>query len=207
MLEGTRWAVLNALKVWGRATVNQLADSVGVKPITVRHHLKTLSADGLITAEIERQHVGRPHYVYSLTEEAQNLFPQKYHMLAERLLEQLKDALPPEMVETFLDQIALAIAREVEPDLKALSLEERLAAVAQILSSEGYMARWERDADAIRVIEHHCPYYLISRDHPEICRIGETLMRAVLHADVTKDACLIDGDECCTFRIMPLKEK
>ncbi len=206
-MEGTRWAVLNALKVWGRATVNQLADSVGVKPITVRHHLKTLSAEGLITAEAERQHVGRPRHVYTLTEEAQSLFPHKYHMLAERLLEQLKDALPPEMVETLLDQIAVAIAQDIGPKLEQLSLEERLAAVAQILSSEGYMARWERDAGAIRVIEHHCPYYLISRDHPEICRIGETLMRTVLHAEVAKDSCLIDGDECCTFRITPLKEE
>lgn len=206
-MEGTRWAILNALKVWGRATVNDLADSAGVKPITVRHHLKTLSAEGLIVTESERQQVGRPHHIYSLTEKAQSLFPHKYHMLVERLLKQIKGALPPGMVETFLDQIGMAIAQEIGPELEHLSLEERLAAVSQILSSEGYMARWERDDDAIRVIEHHCPYYLISRDHPEICRIGETLMRTVLNADVSKDSCLVDGDECCTFLIVPLGEE
>jgi len=205
-MEGTRWAILNALKVLGRATVVQLADSVGVKPITARHHLNSLIASGLITVTAVRQRVGRPHHVYSLTDAAQSLFPQTYHMLAERLLEQLKDALPPETVTQMLDQIAMAIVKDIEPGLENRPLEERLAAVAQILSGEGYMAQWERDADAIRVIEHHCPYFLISRDHPEICRIGETLMRTVLHADVTRDACLINGDACCTFRITPLKE-
>ena len=86
-MRGTRQAVLETLKEHGRASVSDLAAAVGVKTVTVRHHLHTLQADGLVGVEEERQGVGRPRHIYSLTEAGQSLFPQKYHVLAERMLD------------------------------------------------------------------------------------------------------------------------
>ena len=85
-LHTTRRSVLEALRSAGTATVAQLAEMVGVKGITIRHHLNALLAEGLVDAEEKRQAVGRPIYMYRLTTEAENLFPQKYHQLVERLL-------------------------------------------------------------------------------------------------------------------------
>jgi len=48
-------------------TVNDLADLVGIKAITVRHHLNGLQADGLIAISEHRQSVGRPLHYYSLS--------------------------------------------------------------------------------------------------------------------------------------------
>jgi predicted ArsR family transcriptional regulator len=62
----TRQAIVRALKLRGHTTVNDLADLVGIKAITVRHHLNGLQADGLIEIREHRQSVGRPLHYYSL---------------------------------------------------------------------------------------------------------------------------------------------
>jgi predicted ArsR family transcriptional regulator len=62
----TRQAIVRALKLRGHTTVNDLADLVGIKAITVRHHLHSLQADGFIEMSEHRQSVGRPLHYYSL---------------------------------------------------------------------------------------------------------------------------------------------
>ena len=104
-MQGTRQEVLEALKERGRASVSDLAEAVGVKSVTVRHHLNALQADGLLDVQEERQPVGRPRHIYSLSEDGQSLFPQKYHVLVERMLDQLKDTSSVEVAELFLQQL------------------------------------------------------------------------------------------------------
>ncbi len=67
----TRQVILQALAAQGEATVAQLAEQAGVKAITVRHHLTSLDAAGLIARDSRRQPVGRPYYVFSLTAKGQ----------------------------------------------------------------------------------------------------------------------------------------
>lgn len=200
-MQATRRSVLEALKERGRASVSDLADAVGVKPITIRHHLNTLQAEGLVTTEEERQSVGRPRHIYSLTEAGQSQFPQKYHLLVERMLDQLKDTMPSNMVSQFLEQLAMQVADEVRPDLEALPVEDQLARLVDVLSSEGFMAQWERSGDTIRLTEYHCPYYFVGQRHPEVCTIDETIIRIALDANVMKRSCLLRGDQVCTFEV------
>lgn len=67
----TRRVILQTLAVRGEATVVELAEQAGVKAITVRHHLTSMNAAGLITRDSRRQPVGRPCYVFSLTAKGQ----------------------------------------------------------------------------------------------------------------------------------------
>jgi DeoR family suf operon transcriptional repressor len=155
-MRGTRQLILETLKEYGRATVSGLAGAVGVKEVTVRHHLNALQANGLVCVEAERQPVGRPRHVFSLTEAGQSLFPQKYHLLAERMLDQLKASMPPETVEVFLQQLATQMADEVRAEIERLPIEKQLARVVEVLSREGFMAQWKREGDTLRLTEHQC---------------------------------------------------
>src|SRR5512140_657216 len=88
-VQRTRREILNILKRKGRATLDELAQGVGLVPVTVRAHLNVLERDDLVKYEEVRGKVGRPYYVYSLTEEADALFPKTYHTLANRVLDSL----------------------------------------------------------------------------------------------------------------------
>ena len=198
-MTSTRDAVLEALKAAGRATVNQLAEKVGVKAVTVRHHLNVLLADGLVAIEERRQPVGRPIHVYYLTEKAENLFPQRYRALVERLLDQLKGQLPPEVFRQIIADLAMAIARDLQKELENLPPHERRERLIEVLAQEGFMAEWRHNGDTIELVEYHCPYYHVGQRHPEVCQIDETLIRIVVGTDVEKDKCLLTGDQVCTF--------
>jgi len=71
---------------------------VDINPISVRHHINRLEADGLVTSEEERHGVGRPRRLYFLTEKGRERFPTRYIRLTMRLLEQLKEAMPQPMI-------------------------------------------------------------------------------------------------------------
>ena len=57
MSNNTRNRVLRSLLLNQKRTVNELAESVDITPISVRHHVNKLEAERLIQSEEER----RPH--------------------------------------------------------------------------------------------------------------------------------------------------
>ncbi|NOQ40585.1 MAG: winged helix-turn-helix transcriptional regulator, partial [Anaerolineales bacterium] len=75
MSNNTRNRVLRTLLLNQRRTVNDLAEAVDINPISVRHHITKLEAEGLIQSEEERHGVGRPRLVYSLTNKGMEQFP------------------------------------------------------------------------------------------------------------------------------------
>jgi len=195
----TRRVVLDALRAAGQASINQLAESLGIKGITIRHHLAGLQAEGLVEVEEKRQSVGRPVHVYRLTDQAESLFPQKYHELVERLLDQVKQTFPPETVERLIASLAASVADDVKREFEHLPPEERQRRLIELLAREGFMARWRHTDEGLKLVEYHCPYYRVGQRHPEICRIDETLIRVAMNSEVSKEACLLSGDPACTF--------
>lgn len=87
----TRQRVLRTLLAQERCTVNDLALSVNINPISVRHHISKLEADGLVDFVEEKHGVGRPRRLYFLSEKGREQFPTRYLRLIIRLLEQLKN--------------------------------------------------------------------------------------------------------------------
>lgn len=72
----TRDIILHTIKQSPQSTVEELAGAADISPVTVRHHLNALQADGIIETASIRRKVGRPYYVYSLSEKGQELFPR-----------------------------------------------------------------------------------------------------------------------------------
>jgi predicted ArsR family transcriptional regulator len=90
----TREVILEEIKRTNGATVEELAGASDVSPVTVRHHLNTLQAEGLLETSSVRRKVGRPYYVYSLSPKGHELFPKRYVRLSSRLLDELRDRFP-----------------------------------------------------------------------------------------------------------------
>lgn len=197
----TRDLVLKTLLTRQRCTVNELAEAVGINPISVRHHVTKLEAEGLVTSEEVRHGVGRPRRLYFLTENGMEQFPTRYLRLTVRLLQQLKDTLPEKMVSDLFAQVADELVSDYasELDLDNLPLEERLDIVKELLGLEGFTIEWERKDDGYHILESSCPYYHIGQSHPEICAVDQTLISSVLSVPVEKIKCILNGDSNCTY--------
>jgi len=201
--QSTRDLILYTLKTTHQAKVDELADAVDVSPVTVRHHLNTLQADGLIEMTSVRRKVGRPYYIYSLSEKGHEIFPRKYVRLTNRLLEELKESLPPESLNGIFNGIAQKIIGEHKGQFEHLPFDERLAYLTTILRDEGFIVEWERDEDEYTLVEYSCPYYSVGDQHSEICGLDKDLMISILQTPVEQTTCILHGDETCQFTFSP----
>ena len=195
--------ILQTLLRKPKATINDLAEAVGINPISVRHHLTNLQMEGLIAAEEERHGVGRPRLVYSLTEEGMERFPTKYLRLTTRLLAQMKETMPGPVVAKLFNQIAEDLASEYTSQIQGLSMEERLEFVKELLAQEGFTVEWEKIGSEYQIHEISCPYYQIGIAHPEVCTVDQTLISKMLALPANKVQCILDGGTQCTYVVQP----
>ena len=202
-MSGTRELILNILKGRGQVTTAELAETLAISAVSVRHHLSALLADGLIRSSEVRHGVGRPHLAYTLTEAAQERFPAKYMRLSGRLLDELKASLPPQALEEMFTRMAEGMVAEYQSRLVGRSLEEKMDLLMELLGTEGFMAHWNRTGETISLTEYNCPYLHIGQRHPEVCAIDETVIRQVINANVVKTTCVLNGGDHCVFVITP----
>ncbi|HRA68783.1 MAG TPA: helix-turn-helix domain-containing protein [Caldilinea sp.] len=144
-MHAVRKHILEILKETGGATVAELAERLDMAPVSVRHHLDILQGDNLIrVGRVERTgSVGRPQQIYQLTDDAAELFPKNFALLAAGMVRQLKQLLPPEQVDAVFHALADKMAEEVNlTELETLPLAERLERVTAFLNERGYLARW-----------------------------------------------------------------
>ena len=199
--QSTRDAILHALKNASQLKVEDLAELANVSPVTVRHHLNSLQADGLLNVDSVRRKVGRPYYVYSLSEEGHELFPQKYVHLTNILLDEMKMRLPQQTVDDIFGSAVERIVARHRDKFESLNFEDRLTYLMGILSDEGFLARWELIGSEYHIIEYSCPYLSVSANHSEVCTLDKALIISVMQAPIKQHRCMLNGDECCQFSI------
>ncbi len=202
----TREKVLRTLLKNQRCTIHELAVAMDINPISVRHHLTKLEAEGFVTSEEERHGVGRPRRVYFLTEKGREYFPTRYMRLTLRLLKQLKQKLPQNMV----DQLFASMAKELIEDystrteIEGLSFEQRLELLSRFLSEEGFEIEWEKQGKVYHIREVSCPYLHVGLNHPEVCQVDQILISTLLNVPAQKIKCVLNGDNYCTYIVPTL---
>jgi predicted ArsR family transcriptional regulator len=199
--KSTRERVLQTLLAHQTCTINEIADAVEINPISVRHHITKLQADGLVDSAEQRHGVGRPRRIYFLTNEGRELFPTRYLRLTSLLLDQLKETVPQSVLDKVFTQIAESMAAKHVSDVDGLSIEQRLDLVKTLLNQEGFSVEWEKQGDTYQIHESNCPYFHIGQSHPEVCSVDMTLIHTLLAVPTEKVKCMLRGDSQCTYII------
>ena len=71
-MQDTRHRILRLLKLKGPLSADEMSQELKITYMGVRQHLTPLEHDGLIRHHREQRGIGRPTYVYSLTELGHN---------------------------------------------------------------------------------------------------------------------------------------
>ncbi|NUM44122.1 MAG: winged helix-turn-helix transcriptional regulator [Anaerolineales bacterium] len=200
-MTSTKDKIIQVILKHQKVTINDLAEIVGINPISVRHHILKLEGEGVVDSAEERHGVGRPRRVYFLTETGQEQFPTRYLRLTNRLLERVKENLPPEMVGQLFSQMGEDLADDIVSgqDVGLLPIEDRLDLLKDVLKDEGFQVEWERMEASYQIRELNCPYFHIGQNHREVCEVDQTLISKMLAVPATKIQCLLDGDNYCTY--------
>ncbi|MDQ3820853.1 MAG: ArsR family transcriptional regulator, partial [Acidobacteriota bacterium] len=107
--DSTRGRIVTMLPT-GACTVDELARSLELTDNAVRAHLTTLERDGLVKQKGVRRGFRKPHYTYTLSPEAEALFPKAYDVLLNQLITTLKARLPNENLEEILRDVGRSLA-------------------------------------------------------------------------------------------------
>jgi DeoR family suf operon transcriptional repressor len=201
MVTATRDIILRTLRTEGKCSVKDLAEAASVSPVSVRHHLASLQAQGLIAVEEMRHGVGRPRHMYSLTEQALELFPTRYLRLANRLIEEIKESMPEGKVLELFAAVAANMAEAYAKELKGLPLEARMQRLTEMLTDEGFDADYEEKEDAWVIRELSCPYLQVGLQHPEVCHVDHVFIATALSLPVERVSCLLRGDAHCAYKV------
>src|SRR5689334_25080253 len=112
--ESTRGQIVTILR-GAPATVEELASQLELTDNAVRAHLSTLERDGLVRQSGLRRGPRKPHFTYTLTAEADALFPKAYDALLNQLIVVLKTRLEPAEIEDVLREVGRALAADAAP--------------------------------------------------------------------------------------------
>jgi len=198
-LRGARGLVLIELKRAHRLTAKELATKLGLSLNAVRHHLKELEAEALV--EYERQHrgVGAPAFAYQLSAAGEALFPRRYEATLTELLDYVVEREGRATAVAVLEARYDALTQRLQNQLAGATPAQRMAAVAQLLSDEGYMA--EGSAETGTLIEHNCAIQAVAQRFPEICAAEARFLAAALGAEVDRHEHILSGCSACEYRV------
>ncbi|HEV7366384.1 MAG TPA: winged helix-turn-helix transcriptional regulator [Gemmatimonadales bacterium] len=198
---GIRGAILVELKKSRRLTAKDLAAKLAISLNAVRHHLKELEAEALV--EYERQHrgVGAPAFAYQLTSAGGELFPRRYEATLSDLLDHVVEREGRAGAVAALEARYAALTRRLQQELAGASPAERMAALARLLTDDGYMAEADASAGSGTLIEHNCAVQAVAERFPEICAAEARFLSAVLGAEVQRQEHILSGCSACEYRV------
>ncbi len=199
--KGLRGQILLELKRAQPLTTNELADRFAVSANAIRRHLKELEVEELVEHDREQRGQGAPTHAYHLTVTGEALFPKRYDEALTDVLAFVARTAGRQEVQRIFEQRFRTQAKRLRSDLTDATVEERLEAVADLLSREGFMAEWSADAGRVRIAEHNCALRTAAERFPEICAAEADFLRDVLQADVRRIAYIPDGCNSCEYAV------
>jgi DeoR family suf operon transcriptional repressor len=198
---GLRGAILLELKRARGSTAKDLASKLNVSLNAVRHHLKELETQALIEYERRHQGVGAPAFVYRLTPTAEALFPRRYEATLNELLDHVVEREGRAGAVSVLEARYASLTRRLQGELAGVAPTERLAAVARLLTEEGYMAEASATTSSGTLVEHNCAVQVVAERFPEICAAEARFLAAVLGAEVDRQEHILSGCSSCEYRV------
>ncbi len=198
MQSTTRQEILALLQRKGKVTVKDLSQELGITTTGIRQQLVALERDGLINYQEIRRGVGRPRFVYSLSEEAESLFPRSYDVLAEGLIAGLKAMGAAKKLAAIFSKMAEARAARYIQRTEGKSLLDRVVETVRILEETGTPADWEETPGQYLIHVRSCPYPRVARHHPEVCDLEIEFVARLLGAKVAVTQHAFDGHDHCT---------
>jgi DeoR family suf operon transcriptional repressor len=193
--------VLRQLKRAQPLTAKALAEKLGVSANAIRHHLKELEAETLVTYGREQRGVGAPTFAYRLSPQGEALFPKRYEQTLTELLDRVAERQGRAATTALLEDLYSDLTRRLQVELEGVAPEARLTAVARVLSEAGYMAEADAAGGAFRLAEHNCAIKSVAERFPEVCAAEAKFLQTVLAASVERTSHIVDGCNACEYAI------
>ena len=190
----------------GEATVAEIAGELGMNQANIRRHLEVMRAESLIDVTIRRHEIGRPSYVYRLTERAEEMNAH-YPRLVNRMVRRI-GALPDggkELLSQVFDGVADDIAGVYRSQVNGATVRERVMQTSEALKDEGIVDHWRRDDDGYHLMNTTCPYRKAAELTDAPCNADHRTVELLVGAPVEQVSRMVDGQAMCEYVVRDIQ--
>lgn len=203
--EGTRGRIIEELALAPR-TARDLAKKLGIQESAARGHLERLEDRGLVVPTFHREGVGRPRKRYLLTSEGQDLFPRRYELLLDSVIEELLAREGEGYVSALFAESARRMARQIARKVPASGTARvRAQALVGALNELGFRSAVEEsDAGALRINRTNCVFRHTALTHSYLlCEVFDKYLTEELlgHVGIDLQESITRGGMRCTHLI------
>ena len=204
----TRARIARLILENGPVTAASLGSSLGLTPAAVRRHLDHLLHEGMIETRLARVYGnrgrGRPARMFAITDAGRSAFEHAYDDLASSALRFLEEQAGPEAVTEFARRQVAELERRYRPVVASAPLAERVRALAEALSVDGYAASASAGpgpSAGEQLCQHHCPVAHVAAEYPQLCEAETEAFGRLLGTPVQRLATIAHGDGICTTHV------
>lgn len=197
----TRGKIVATLRERGSASAADLATLFGLSPNAVRQQLVVLERDGLVAETSVRRGPTKPTIEFSLTPEADKLFPQQYDRMLSAVLREVKAKYGQDGIDHIFDGIARRAVEKTATKVTAPETGGRVEQLVGVLREGGVVAEYSLIDGGFMLTEHNCPYSDVVGEHPEVCSVIHQVLDETIGGEHVQIESLRNGGKSCKFEL------
>jgi len=197
----SRGRIAAALRRRRYASAADLASELELSPNAIRQHLAGLQREGLVSERPVRRGKTKPTYEFSLTPEGERLFPQRYDLLLNAVLREVRSVAGEGVVREVFERMGRRSAEKISERMENVHGENRVGALVDLLREHGVEADYSADGSTYLISEHNCPYAETVKEHPQVCSLIHSVLGELFPEGSRQTESLATGGEACRFEI------
>lgn len=199
----TRRRIIMILKKNGEMGVEDLSKEIGITAMGVRQHLLILERNGIVEYVTKKQGVGRPGFIYKLTESAENLFPKNYQNLALDILTDMEEREGRgKIMEIFKRRKERLFNDRIRFFSEKTDLRDKVTTLVELMNKDGNMVEIEENDKHFKLKQYNCAIHRVAMRFKEACINDHELIKNLIGVnDITHQERISDGSKACVYLI------
>jgi predicted ArsR family transcriptional regulator len=198
----TRNNIILLLKKNGGMSIEDLSKVIEITPMGIRQHLLALEKKGIVTYISRRRGIGRPGFIYMLTDSANDLFPNAYDTFAVNLLRDIKAHEGDEKIDKIFSWRRERLVNSRKEALAGKAgIEATLNALKEILEADGHLVEISKNSAHYRLKQYHCPINRVAVEFRDACKYELQMYQDLIHRNITREQSVSEGAQSCVYLI------
>ena len=198
----TRNSIIQLLKKSGGLSIEELSKSILITPMGIRQHLLSLEKKGVVTYISKKHGIGRPGFVYMLTDLADTLFPKSYDTFAIEILNDINNYEGSEKLHTIFRRRKDKQLHTLKDALAGFeTFDDTVNGLKNVLESKGLIVELTRSNGNYHLKQYNCPIRKVAAHFKELCTYELQLYQELLGKQVTREQNMAEGSPACFYKI------
>ena len=204
----------------GSKSASEVAERLQIQKSAARVHLESLQSLGAVKSKFKIEKMGRPKKVYELTEKGREVFPRKYDLFLNLVLEKIAgkkgEGEAREIIESIAEDIASGIRAKIDKNNHhPHDLEQSLKIINDATNQMGFASSLEREEkdSSFYIQSKNCILHKVASNNQDmIChglhdKIISKSLEGSSDARIELKECMALGNEYCRHIIRSVGQK